>query len=69
MWFMRRAKKGLDRRQPCCVPVEERMMSPPEVMSFGSILYSHQVRFVMSGHLFADSDIIKSRSAVFKAFS
>ena len=69
MWFMRRAKRGLDRRHPCCVPDEERIVSPLEVMSLGSILYSHQVRFVRSGHLFAESDIIKSRSAVLKAFS
>ena len=55
-----KSKEGLDRRHPCCVPVEERMVSPPKVMSFGSILYSHQVRFVKSGHPFEDSDIIKS---------
>ena len=69
MWVMRRAKRGLDRRHPCCVPDEERMVSPLEVMSLGSILYNHQARFVRSGHLFAESDIIKSRSAVLKAFS
>ena len=45
------------------------MVSPLEVISLGSSLYSHQVRFVKSGHLFAESDIIKSRSAVLKAFS
>ena len=44
-------------------------MSPLDVKSLGSILYSHQVRFVKSGHLFAVSDIIDSRCEVFKAFS
>ena len=45
------------------------MVSPLEVMSLGSILYSHQVRFVRSGHLFAESDIMRSLSEVLKAFS
>ena len=45
------------------------MVSPLEVISLGSSFNSHQVRFVKSGHLFAESDIIKSRSAVLKAFS
>ena len=68
MWFMSKAKRGLDSRHPCCVPVEERMTSPLEVMSRGSFLYNHQVRFVMSGHLLAESEIIRSRSEVLKAF-
>ena len=34
-------------------------MSQLEVISIGSILYSHQVRLVKSRHFFAESDVIK----------
>ena len=66
---MRRAKRGLDTRNACYVPDDERATSPLEVKSLGSILYSHQVRFVRSGHFLAESDIIKFQSAVLNALA
>ena len=69
MCGMTRAKSGLDKRQPYCVPENERTMSRREVMSLGSMWYSHHARFVSSGHILAVRYITRLRSAVLKAFS
>ena len=49
MYCMARAKSGLDRRQPSCVPDDDRIASPEVVRSLGSSLYSHHARLANSG--------------------
>ena len=69
MCCMRRANRGFDSRHPCCVPDDDRTTSPEVVRSLGSMLYSHHARFVSSGHILAERDITKLRSAELKAFA
>ena len=66
---MRRANSGFDSRHPCCVPDDDRTTSPEVVRSLGSMLYSHHARLVSSGHILAERDIIRLRSAELKAFA
>ena len=67
--FIRRAKRGFDSRHPCCVPDDERTVSPVDVKSLGFLWYNHHVRLVSSGHIFAARDIIRLRSAVLNALA
>ena len=69
MYYMAKAKSGLDRRQPCSVPDDDHIASPVVVRSLGSNLCSHHTRLASSGHSRTVSEMKRLRLTELKALA